>query len=272
MIGLQQPQNLDDVVFSNRNKSYGAYVLRKRYSRNMTIGLMSTILFLALLLIIHTCDFNGDKHDMTPIELPHEVTYEVSTDIPEFDLPAPKKSESLPEIIEEPKTNAEDVKVVKNETPIIEKPKTLEETKPASQDPSPTPNTDVSTGQVNGTGSVETLNPSAGNSGKDVVMRPDIMPEFPGGKTALSMFLQQNVTYPLSARTALTEGQVIVRFIVNSDGSISNIEVYKGIGNGCDEEAIRVIKKMPRWTPGSVKGSPVRVKYNLPINFKLQKK
>ncbi len=273
MIGFQQPQDIDELVFTKRNKDYGAYLLRRRYSHNMSIGMLFSILFLTLLLGLYTCSNNGsDTDEVTQIELPNEVIYEVSTDVPQMELPAPKKSTVLPEIISEPVTNTEDVKVVKNEIPIVEKPKTLEEPKTANVEPVTNPSPEVSNGQHNGTGSVETINPGEGSSGKDIVMRPDIMPKFPGGDVALGMFLQQNILYPLAARNALTEGKVIVKFVVNADGTITNIEVYKGIGNGCDEEAIRVVNKMPKWIPGSVKGNPVRVRYNLPINFRLQKK
>jgi periplasmic protein TonB len=272
MIGLQQPKDIDEVVFSKRNKAYGAYLLRRRYPHNMSVGMLFSIVFLAFLLGFYTCSNNNVTNDASQIELPEEVIYEVSTDVPQMELPAPKKSTILPEIVAEPVTNTEDVNIVKNEVLIVEKPKTLEETKPTTSEPTTNPNPDISNGQPNGTGSVETANPGESSSGKDVVMRPDIMPKFPGGDVALGMFLQQNIMYPLAARKDLIEGKVIVKFVVNADGSIANIEIYKGIGNGCDEEAIRVVNKMPKWIPGSVKGNPVRVRYNLPINFRLQKK
>ncbi|MBO4453527.1 MAG: energy transducer TonB [Paludibacteraceae bacterium] len=96
------------------------------------------------------------------------------------------------------------------------------------------------------------------------------MPEFPGGQQALFNFLKENVHYPEDARKAKIEGRVLCQFIVNSDGRIVDVHVVKSSGNASlDHEALRVIHKMPRWKPGIQKGKPVRVKYTVPINFKL---
>lgn len=83
-------------------------------------------------------------------------------------------------------------------------------------------------------------------------------------------FLGKNLTYPRSAASAGVGGKVFVSFVVNTDGSLTDIQVLKGIGFGCDEEAVRVINKMPHWKPGKQSGRAVRVKYNLPITFTLE--
>ncbi|MBL7766643.1 MAG: energy transducer TonB [Chitinophagaceae bacterium] len=98
----------------------------------------------------------------------------------------------------------------------------------------------------------------------------DQMPEFPGGQDAMMTYLRQNLKYPEMAKEAGIQGRVICGFVVNEDGQISDVTVLRGIGNGCDQEAIRVIKSMPNWKPGRQNGRPVKVKFNLPINFKLQ--
>ena len=95
-------------------------------------------------------------------------------------------------------------------------------------------------------------------------------PEFKGGMNGLNQFLAQNIRYPAVAQKAGAQGQVFVSFVINTDGSLRDINVLRGIGFGCDEEATRVIKLMNgRWKPGIQRGRPVRVKYNLPINFNL---
>lgn len=94
-------------------------------------------------------------------------------------------------------------------------------------------------------------------------------PVFPGGQGAMHQFIQRNISYPFMAKENGVQGKVFVSFIVETDGSLSNIKVIRGIGHGCDEEAIRVIKKMPRWQPGKQRGKPVRVRYSLPIHFRL---
>jgi protein TonB len=96
------------------------------------------------------------------------------------------------------------------------------------------------------------------------------MPEFPGGIEALFSYLGENIKYPDMAKDAHIEGKVYITFVVDKDGSIAGVKVLRGIGGGCDEEAIRVVKSMPKWYPGQQRGKSVRVQYNLPINFILK--
>lgn len=93
--------------------------------------------------------------------------------------------------------------------------------------------------------------------------------EFPGGEEGLFKFLSDNVKYPTMARESNVSGTVFVTFVVEPDGSVSNVKLLRGIGGGCDEEAMRVVKQMPRWKAGKQRGRPVRQQYNLPIKFTL---
>lgn len=96
------------------------------------------------------------------------------------------------------------------------------------------------------------------------------MPEFPGGPAKMLEYIQKNVKYPMMARESDIQGRVFVNFVVEPDGSISNVNVMRGIGGGCDEEAVRVVNSMPKWKPGKQRGSAVRVSFTVPIIFKLQ--
>lgn len=96
------------------------------------------------------------------------------------------------------------------------------------------------------------------------------MPEFPGGMNKLAEYLGKNIKYPQMARESGIQGRVFVQFVVEPDGSVSNVAVMRSLGGGCDEEAIRVVKSMPKWKAGKQRGKPVRVSYILPVNFKLQ--
>ncbi|HPE35252.1 MAG TPA: energy transducer TonB [Bacteroidales bacterium] len=96
------------------------------------------------------------------------------------------------------------------------------------------------------------------------------MPEFPGGDAARMKFLQENIKYPQLARESGIQGTVYVTFVVETDGKVTDVRVLRGIGGGCDEEAVRVIQSMPRWIPGKQRGKPVRVQFNMPIRFTLQ--
>ena len=112
------------------------------------------------------------------------------------------------------------------------------------------------------------------NSGKElhndsIYFLAEVMPLFPGGDAGILKFLKEHIRYPSRARANRTEGMVVVSFIVDRNGSLTNIKVVRGIGNGCEEEAIRVLGTMPKWSPGKVKGKDVRVQMNLPVKFDL---
>lgn len=99
----------------------------------------------------------------------------------------------------------------------------------------------------------------------------EVMPEFPGGQSGWGKYLQDNMKYPTLAREKNIKGRVIVSFVVEQNGDLSDIKVIKGIGGGCDEEAVRVLKTAPSWKPGIQNGLPVRVQYTMPIFFQLAK-
>ncbi len=96
------------------------------------------------------------------------------------------------------------------------------------------------------------------------------MPAFPGGEDKLMEFLAKNMEYPKEAREAGIQGRVFVGFVVEKDGSIGDVRVLRGIGGGCDEEAVRVVKILPKWKPGMHNGEAVRVSYQIPFSFKLE--
>ena len=98
----------------------------------------------------------------------------------------------------------------------------------------------------------------------------EVDPEFPGGMEALYKYLSENIRYPEQAKNEKIQGRVFISFVVEKDGSITDAKVIRGIGGGCDEEGLRVVNAMPKWTPGKQLGKAVRVQFNLPINFKLQ--
>ncbi len=94
-------------------------------------------------------------------------------------------------------------------------------------------------------------------------------PQFPGGEEARQKFLEDNLRYPQMAREAGIQGTVFVTFVVETDGSVTDVQILRGIGGGCDQEAVRVVQMMPRWEPGRQRGQPVRVQFNMPIRFRL---
>ncbi len=108
------------------------------------------------------------------------------------------------------------------------------------------------------------------NEEVEVLRYAEQMPEFPGGEAKLFEFISSNISYPELARQANIEGNVFIGFVIDKDGSISNARIKKDIGGGCGREALRVVKSMPKWKPGTQGGKRVRVMYNLPVRFKLK--
>ena len=108
-----------------------------------------------------------------------------------------------------------------------------------------------------------------GNPEHEVYQIVEQMPQFPNGEEAMMQYIAEQVKYPAEAKKADAQGRVFVGFIVEPDGSLSDFKVLRGIGHGCDEEALRVVKSMPKWKPGMQRGKAVRVQYLVPVNFML---
>jgi TonB family protein len=122
---------------------------------------------------------------------------------------------------------------------------------------------------VVGYGSMPSNSNTTGSGDDAVFMSVEKMPEFSGGDAELFKFLGNNIRYPLIAQQNGIQGRVICQFVINTDGSISDVKVVRGVDSSLDAEAMRVINAMPKWTPGMHKGKAVRVQFTLPVNFKL---
>ncbi len=106
---------------------------------------------------------------------------------------------------------------------------------------------------------------------QEIFFRAEVMPEFPGGEQAMFAYLGRTINYPRIALEYGIEGTVIVGFVIERDGSVSNVEVLRGMGHGLDEEAVRAIKSMPAWNPGRMGTQPVRVRYTVPVVFRIRR-
>lgn len=260
-----------DLVFKNRNQAYGAYQLRAQSasitSRALLIVVPSFMLMFAGPVLYRKLfpQQIEPAMTMTPVEL-RAISPEVSK--------PPQKKQELPKA--EPEQ--EKIKTVKlpSSITVVEQP-LLDETPPSIKDLE-----NAVVGQVTQAGEAthETVTPVAGSgTGAGTVPAEDntvydtggieLFPEFEGGMGAWAKFIQRNLRYPEMAMEREIEGKVFVSFVVEKDGTISNVNIVKGIGGGCDEEAIRVIRKSPRWRPGMQHNIPVRVRYNMPLSFML---
>ncbi len=263
---------LDDIVFENRNKEFGAYDLRVHYAQRLTFALK---VLSALVFIFCVAAFKFSK-EKPKIKETKEYTLTVFDPV----VVKPEKTKVEPKRASAPKT-----KIVQNLEPNPVKELDKPEVKPPTQE-------EISlnrTGPENQEGPVaepDMLDIPAAPAGPEIVIAkptppvvdPDIdkiaaiaevNPAFPGGMDELNKYLSKNMQYPRAAANSGVQGRVIVQFVVERDGSIGSPKILKGIGFGCDEEALRVIKKMPHWKPGSNNGQNVRVYYTLPINFHL---
>lgn len=113
------------------------------------------------------------------------------------------------------------------------------------------------------------LNYAVAQDENEVFTVVEEVPSFPGGDDARMQYIQENIVYPKLAKDSGIQGTVFVTFVVEKDGEITNVKILRGIGGGCDEECLRVVREMPKWIPGKQKGEPVRVRFNMPIRFKL---
>lgn len=111
---------------------------------------------------------------------------------------------------------------------------------------------------------------SISNDGDKIYDRPDVMPQFSGGESALLEYIRKNITYPVAALKQGIQGRVIVRFVINKSGRVEKVEIARPIHPACDKEAARIVKSFPKWIPGKLNGENVSVFYVIPINFKIQ--
>jgi len=258
-IEKQRVESLEEIVFKNRNKEYGSYVLRKKYRRNLTISLI-----IGLLVIISAASYPFINAMLNKERLLREKEKSVTAEMlnmPKEDLPPPPPPPPPPEaLVEKVKFTA---------------PKVVEDTNVESdfgkQDLlNQKGNTEVPSEEVQVEEKEVKTQVIEQKVEAEVFLIVEEPPTFPGGEAALYKWLGENLKYPEEAKELGIQGRVFVAFVVEPDGSTSNAVVKRGIGGGCDEEAIRIVKAMPKWGAGKQRGQPVRVQFNLPIKFTLQ--
>lgn len=255
-----------DIVFENRNHEYGAYVIRREYSRTVLFAFLSTFGFATLLIILPALWNLFHPGQPVKLDAADDVIYKFTEVIlPEKEdviLPEQKEEKKLPETKPAGSEQFTNLKVNDRDTSNMKTQDQLLASNPGTK----TIKSDSST-------VVDPLpadpKPSGGGASK-VFIGAEIMPAFPGGETEMMKFLQKNIKYPAEAREINLTGTVYLSFVVTSGGEISNVKVLRGIGGGCEEEAVRVVQKMPVWNPGQQNGNPVNVQFTLPVTFKLR--
>jgi protein TonB len=247
---------LDELAFAGRNREYGAYDLRLRYRKYL---LISTLIGIALVILIVMIPFLINLISPAPIidmDLMYDVEYYSMMPPPDEDL------NKLVMALAKPLQETPRAPVVTDSIP-------PEEEKPVPEPPKLERPEDIPPGDSTGTSDLGAPNGEPGGAEGGVSSNVDVYPRFPGGDEARLFFLRKNVRYPEPAIRNKIQGVVLLVFVIETDGSVSNIRVSKGIGGGCDEESVRVTRIMPPWEPGKRNGKAVRVLVRMPIVFRI---
>lgn len=264
-----------DIIFEDRNKAYGAYVLRREYPQYLRkaviylLGGMALVVAAPYIMSAVSGAFERNKPidievemgpppDIDPNTPPPPPPPPVETPPPPvrstqaFVPPVVKKDEEVPEekIQDVEKVKETDVDIAKTEV------KGDDDADIPDAPPPPPP-------------TVEEKKPEPVQEDvvHDYVEKP---PSFPGGEAELLKFLNSNIKYPPLAKESNIQGRVILSFVVNKKGQIEDVRVVKDIGGGCGKEAVRVVQSMPSWNPGEQNGHSVKVRYTLPVLFRLE--
>lgn len=265
-----------DLVFEGRNQAYGAYKLRKGTAKRnvwalIIVGLAAALLYLGLQLQ-KMAEANKKVENTQAVEIAKLNTEKKEAKVEKKEI-----------IKQEPEKVVEQVKSsVKFTAPIIKKDSEVKEEDEIKLDEVQKSDKAVGAFTVEGNDEVggavlkakEDI--AAPEPPKHVVEETKIftvveqMPMYPGGDAALMGYLRDNIKYPTVAAENGVQGRVVVGFVVERDGSITDVNILRGVDPSLDREAMRVVKSMPRWNPGKQNGSAVRVKYQVPVSFRLQ--
>ena len=277
----------NDIIFEHRNKQYGAYAIRNQYETAMRKATVSAV---ALFLLLICVPLLAAKFGTTIA--PEDENCEEWTITNVHTTPPPLNAPSKP--LTPPPPQAPKQATFKYVVPVIVKDNT-----PIAKDDNLTlppddaiaaikTQTGTETGAISGTENPNGDNTTITDELPDIVEEKpkpaaaavdtttytvvmiEQQPTFPDGEAALFKYLHDNIKYPAIARESSIDGTVYVQFTIAKDGSITGTKVLRGIGGGCNEEAMRVINAMPNWKPGRQQGNAVKVRYTLPIKFRLQ--
>ena len=263
-----------DLVFEGRNQAYGAYKLRKGTTKrnilSIVIVALAAVLLYLLLQVQSMVEANRHVENLQAVELSalEQKKKEAKVEKKEEDLPEPER------IVERVKSSVKfTAPVIKKDEEVREedeiKLEEVAESKEAIGAFTVEGNDEVGGEVLKAKEEIAAPEPPKEEESKvfDVVEQ---MPSFPGGQAALMQWLSSNISYPVIAAENGVQGRVIVQFVVEKDGSITDVQVVKSVDPSLDKEAARVVKAMPKWIPGKQNGAEVRVKYTVPVTFKLQ--
>ena len=255
-----------DIVFADRNKSYGAYFLRKIYADHITRGAIISM-------VVFTVGISGPKIYDWIAGVVGEANKVKVTDVTTLEAPPPLDKTEPPPPPPPPEPPPPLKSTVKFVEPIVveevdeEPPPTVEELKEADA------GTKTEEGDPNGVdNSLVDEGPKVIEEAPQIFTIVEQMPEFPGGEGAMLKYIGEKTNYPAMERENGIQGTVFLTFVVRPDGSIDDVKVLRGVSGGPNlaNEAVRVIKSMPKWRAGKQNGREVNVQFQLPVRFTLK--
>lgn len=269
-------QEMNDIVFEKRNKSYGAFVLRQDYERTMTKAIISALLFFLCCInspnVIRLLqDRSSSNDDITYINTPVNLD-PIKTIAPAVKPPAVIPQKTPPSIKSqikyiEPTVTPDDMAIVEVDIPSVEQLVNVQTGSTTIDNPEGIVDAGIVVDNDHSSAIVETtVEPAVFNS-----YAVEQQPEFPDGMAAMYTFLKKHLDFPQLAVDMGISGTVYVQFVVTKEGLIENATVVRGPGGGLNQEALRVVNMMPAWKPGKHNGKAVAVNFTLPIKFQLLK-
>lgn len=268
-----------DMIFAGRNQAYGAYRLRRDTPKRNVWSIICIAALAILIVGIFWIKTAYDEYQAAhvKVEQVNELTALKEKKKAKVERKAPVIQQKKQEVVKEVKSS------IKFVAPVIKKDNEVKpEEQMKTQEELQNTNTAIGALTVEGNSDKGVILQVAQRVADEPVAAPkkevenkvfDIvenMPEFPGGMAALNKFLSENVRYPVVAQENGVQGRVTIQFVVEKDGSVTDVKVAKGVDPSLDKEALRVVKSMPKWIPGKQNGAPVRVKYMVPVTFRLQ--
>lgn len=266
-----------DFVFRGKNKEYGAYALRQGSSDRHIIAIIAALIIAILAGVIpvaarYYSEYQQERKAalMANIDETREMA-EVELETPEEEIQMPEDNTPPPP---PPPPLQSTVRFV---PPVIAPDDEVSKDKEVHTQDELTKSTEViSIEDIVGEDLPDAIDirdipePIVVEPEPEVFTFVEQMPSFPGGVKAMNQFIADNLVYPVVAQEQGIQGRVVIRFVVGTDGNIGNVEVQRGFDKNCDNEAVKVVKKMPRWTPGKQNGKNVPVYFTLPIVFRLK--
>jgi protein TonB len=251
---------MDEIVFEKRNKLYGAYILRKMYNKQVIKAtLLSAAILIAGLAYPLVLSYNANGGGIHVWDDSGVVV--LTNDPPPPDVLVPPPPDPLTEPQKQIAFKAPDVVI--GEVPDDEGFLPMDELNKISKNIFIDVNPEIQAEKQ-----PEILAEPVEK--QETFITAEEMPFYPGGDTERIKFLAANIQYPQQASELGIQGTVYLQFVVDSNGNITDVKIMRGIGGGCEEEALRVVAKMPQWHPGKQNGKAVRVLYTMPVSFKLQ--